>query len=439
MRVNTEFKEVKGIGKIPVDWESKELDELILECRSGLSRQIKSQDIGIPVMISGNIQNGKLDTSELKYWYRDDPQGSDVDNYLLKDKDILLCFINSLQQIGKLCVYKDIGREVIYTTNLFRIRNNDSVISEFLYYMLSSKYVQNEIINITKPAVNQASFTKGDFLKIKVPYMTLKEQEKIAQILSNVDMNIEKTEKAIAKYKQVKKGLMDDLLTGKVRIKDGKRFRETNFKDVKGVGKIPWDWEIKKIEDIVSEQVKDGTHHTPKYKEKGIPFLRVTDIQTNEINTKNIKYVSEFEHGELIKRVKPERGDILYSKNGTIGIAKLVDWNWEFSIFVSLALIKPERKIIEPEYLTQVLNSDLVKKQIKLRAKQGTVTNLHLEEIRELIIVVPELKEQHNISKILFNQDTIIFKEEKYLEKLKKLKSGLMEDLLTGKVRVNTN
>lgn len=416
MRVNTEFKEVKDIGKIPVDWEVKELKE-VCEVLDSKRKPIKQE-----ARVKGNIPyygaTGIIDF---------------INDYIF-DEEIILVGEDGENLVSRVLpmAFKVDGKAWV-NNHAHVIKPYDDSVDYITYYLDKIDY-SLYITGTAQPKLNQEKLSS---IKILIP--KLKEQEKIAQILSNIDMNIKKTEQAIAKYKQVKKGLMDDLLTGKVRIKDGKRFRETNFKNIKGVGEIPWDWEVKKVEDIVSEQVKDGTHHTPKYKEKGIPFLRVTDIQTNEINTENIKYVSEFEHGELIKRVKPEKGDILYSKNGTIGIAKLVDWNWEFSIFVSLALIKPERKIIEPEYLTQVLNSDLVKKQIKLRAKQGTVTNLHLEEIRELIIVVPELKEQNNISKILFNQDTIIFKEEKYLEKLKKLKSGLMEDLLTGKVRVNTN
>lgn len=214
----TRFKDVKGIGKIPWDWEVKELDDYIKVCKSGLSRQIKSEDIGIPVIISGNIQGGKLDINQLKYWYRIDPQGADVDNYILKDNDILLCFINSLQQIGKVCLYKDIGREAIYTTNLFRIQSNDTVIPEFLYYLLSGDCVQNEIINITKPAVNQASFTKGDFLNIKVPYIQKEEQVYISTILSKQDEIIINEEKHLKKLKKLKSGLMEDLLTGKVRV-----------------------------------------------------------------------------------------------------------------------------------------------------------------------------------------------------------------------------
>ncbi|MEA3583026.1 hypothetical protein ACOZ3W_26975, partial [Klebsiella pneumoniae] len=83
-------------------------------------------------------------------------------------------------------------------------------------------------------------------------------------------------------------------------------------------------------------------------------------------------YISEIEHQELCKRCHPEKGDILLSKNGTIGITKIVDWDWEFSDFVSLCLIKIKRENIDPRYIQLVLQSELVKHQIKARSKTGT-------------------------------------------------------------------
>lgn len=181
------------LGEIPENWDISNFKDLINLMKSGLSRKIVSDDIGVPVLISGNIQDDKLDFSELKYWYKDDPQGANVSNYILNDGDILLCFINSLSQIGKCCIYENIGRETIYTTNLFRIVAKPEVCNEFLYYLICSDYIQSKINKITKPAVNQASFTKEDFLKIKVLLPPLKEQELIARHLKEIDRTREFT------------------------------------------------------------------------------------------------------------------------------------------------------------------------------------------------------------------------------------------------------
>ena len=125
-----------------------------------------------------------------------------------------------------------------------------------------------------------------------------------------------------------------------------------------------------------------------------MPFLRVTDI-TESNDSK--KFLSEKEHKELIKRCKPEIGDVLYTKNGTIGIAKMIDWEYEFSIFVSLALLKPKKEIIEGKYLEHFLNSDLALSQAKSHSKSGTITNLHLIEIKQFKITLPPLAIQKQI------------------------------------------
>jgi len=215
---HTRFKQTK-IGEIPEEWEVMTVNEIVSLMKSGLSRRIVPQDIGIPVLISGNIQNGKLDTKELKFWYEKDPQGARVDDYILKDGDILLCFINSLRQIGKLCLYEDIGRSAIYTTNLFRIQLKQPYSPNFGYYIFSAPFFQKEIDLITKPAVNQASFTKADFMRILIPIPSKEERNKIVKILESVDCNLDIAQIQLRTIQKLKRGLMQDLLTGRVRVK----------------------------------------------------------------------------------------------------------------------------------------------------------------------------------------------------------------------------
>ena len=205
-------------------------------------------------------------------------------------------------------------------------------------------------------------------------------------------------------------------------IRDGYKMTE--------LGELPEEWEFDILNNL-TDKITDGTHHTPNYSDYGIPFLRVTDIQSNNIDFNEIKYISSDEHRELIKRCKPEKRDILYSKNGTIGITKIIDWDWDFSIFVSLCLIKTEHEKIRTDYLFYLLNSNIIKKQILMRSKQMTVTNLHLEEIKKFQIPLPPFPEQHRIAEILFTIDETIERTEVLIEKYRHIKAGLMSDLLT--------
>ena len=196
------------------------------------------------------------------------------------------------------------------------------------------------------------------------------------------------------------------------------------------------EWGIHELSELTTKII-DGTHFTPIYITEGVPFLRVTDIHSTYIDLEKVKYISSEEHYELIKRSKPEVGDLLLSKNGTIGKVKIIDWEWEFSIFVSLALIKPKRDLINAKYLKHVLSSDFVWQQIRLRAKQGAVTNLHLEEIREFKIPLPPMKQQKSITKVLDTLDGFIIKTQQIIDKFNLVKKGMMHDLFTRGMTVH--
>nr|WP_246806836.1 restriction endonuclease subunit S [Ensifer sp. ENS04] len=160
----------------------------------------------------------------------------------------------------------------------------------------------------------------------------------------------------------------------------------------------------------VTTKITDGAHFTPTYVEQGVPFLRVTDIQEDSIDWETVKRIPKEEHDVLIQRCNPQRGDVLLSKNGTIGITKIVDWDNDFSIFVSLALIKAKPNLLLPEFLESFLSSANAQSQFSKHSKAGTVTNLHLREIRNLQIPVVPLEEQKKWQKLRLELRERMFK-----------------------------
>ena len=215
---HTKFKKTE-IGEIPDEWSIKTIGDVINLIKSGLSRSLKDEDIGIPCIRSNNINNYKLDKSDLKYWFLEDNKGANIKDYILSEGDILVNFINSLAQIGKTCLYKDIGRPVIYTTNIFRMNLNEQIIlNKYFYYISQTEMYNNGIKLIAKPAVNQASFTVADFKSIKISVPPINEQIRIVSILSEVDEKIEEHENKKQKLEELKKGLMQQLLTGRIRV-----------------------------------------------------------------------------------------------------------------------------------------------------------------------------------------------------------------------------
>lgn len=143
--------------------------------------------------------------------------------------------------------------------------------------------------------------------------------------------------------------------------------------------------------------ITDGAHHTPKYQDEGVPFLSVKDVSSGIIDFSNTRFISKEAHRELAKRCNPEFGDILLTKVGTTGIAVEVDTEQEFSIFVSLALLKFSRENIDRRFLCYLINSPFVKRQSADNTQGIGNKNLVLRLINQFAIPLPPLAEQHRI------------------------------------------
>lgn len=217
---------------------------------------------------------------------------------------------------------------------------------------------------------------------------------------------------------------------------------------IQGAEKILEGWEID--EDLFKDYPKvplkhvcvlitDGTHKTPTYVEKGIKFLSATNVSGYILDLENVKYIPPSLHEEFKKRVLPQESDILLAKNGTIGACKIVPkLNYEFSIYVSLALLRPNKEKIIPKFLLYVLQSRLVQQQFRKRTKRhGGVGNLHLEEIKKVVIPLPSLRIQRKIVEELDKEMETLEKVRMLKEKAEKRIEQILEGLWGEKVDNN--
>lgn len=159
---------------------------------------------------------------------------------------------------------------------------------------------------------------------------------------------------------------------------------------------IPKGWEWCRFSSIC-KTLTDGTHSTPHYTERGVPFISVKDMSSGYLDFTNTKFISESEHVELSKRCYPRKGDLLLSKVGTTGIPLIIDTDSEFSIFVSLALIKFTSITINKQFLIHLINSPLVQEQVKENTRGVGNKNWVLSAIAQTLILLPPLKEQSRI------------------------------------------
>lgn len=194
-------------------WEQREFSDIFSEVKSGLSRMLSNDDIGLPVVRANNINDGQLNlVDDIKYWYKNDPQGANTNNYLIEQGDILINFINSEAKMGTAAyVTRRPERDTIYTTNILRCKVNDEYNPYFIYSLTFLNSYKNYIASITKPAVNQASFTTVDFKKYSIKIPTVKEQNQIADLIETFNKLITLHQRKLDHLKLQKKALLQQM------------------------------------------------------------------------------------------------------------------------------------------------------------------------------------------------------------------------------------
>ena len=186
--------------------------------------------------------------------------------------------------------------------------------------------------------------------------------------------------------------------------------------------------ETYKLRDLCLTEISDGTHQTPTYSETGYIFLSSKNVTTGKIDWDNVMYIPESLHNELYKRIRPQRDDILLAKNGTTGVAAIVDRDEVFDIYVSLALIRPDKSKVLPRYLLYAINSTPSKEFFNSNLKGIGVPNLHLKHIRETPIRVPSFDEQEHIIAVLDKVSNLLEHRKQQIEQLDELvKSRFIE------------
>ena len=159
---------------------------------------------------------------------------------------------------------------------------------------------------------------------------------------------------------------------------------------------VPENWKWVTLGSILNK-LTDGTHKTPKYTTDGIKFVSVKDMSNGVLSLENTKLISEEEHQELYARCNPEKGDILLSKVGTTGVPAIVNTTEQFSLFVSVALLKFDRECIDLKFLYYMLMSPLVQTQATENTRGVGNKNWVLDAIANTMVVLPPLAEQKRI------------------------------------------
>ena len=322
-------------------------------------------------------------------------------------------------------IYIDAPFWAIDTTYFCKISHDVDV--KWFFYMTTQANLEKH-----NEASGVPSLSRDTLYSVRVSTPPLPEQKKIASILTSVDEVIENTQRQIDKLQELKKATMNELLT--------KGIGHTEFKDSE-LGRIPKSWEVR---DLVSVSLEKGIQtgpfgsqlHSHEYTLSGVPVVMPKDMKPPQIEISGIARIAEHRAVDLAKhRVKT--GDILFSRRGDIGRFALMENSSEGWVCGTGCLrVRLNTLVAHPYFVAQYLTKDEPKEWLNLNAVGLTMLNLSTGILEKLPIIVPPMKEQMQIISALQSIDSRLFECWRFFSQTQSLKKSLMQDLLTGKVRV---
>jgi len=314
-----------------------------------------------------------------------------------------------------------------FSTDVWATEFEGDICNEYVFRLLEEN---NRTINYSGFQGSGIKHLDKSFIeKLEFSIPPLPEQKKIASILTSVDEVIENTSRQIDKLQDLKKATMNELLT--------KGIGHTEFKDSE-LGRIPKSWDVRTL-GVVCQKIQDGTHFSPTTGGGSYKYLTSKNIRMGKLSLSKIETISESQHREIYKRCDVKFGDILLTKDGAnTGNVAINILEEEFSLLSSVAFIRPSESA-QTHFLLQYLMSDTAQSLMSELMSGNAITRLTLQKIKAFPLPLPPASEQTDIYLPL----TAIDKQSLNLEAKKRqtqsLKKSLMQDLLTGKVRVTVN
>ena len=408
--------------QIPPTWKWVRLGDIAVVNGGFAFKSTQYKDTGIRVVrISDFDENGFKNSKTVRYDYSDD-----LEQYLIEQNNIIMAMTGGT--VGKSLFVEHMEEPMVSNQRVATIKINPGVYSKYIDFVILAPTIQ-KLIQVSKNSTND-NISMDLINNFSVPLPSLAEQKRIVAKIEELEPLIKQYDQAGTELstlnntfpEQLKKSILQyaiqgklvpqdandepaEVLYAKIQAEKQKLIKEGKIKPNKPLPPItndeipfliPSTWKWVRLGDIILK-LTDGTHSTPKYTDSGIPFISVKDLSSGYIDFSSTKFISEKEHKILSARCNPERGDLLLTKVGTTGIPVIVDTDKQFSLFVSVALVKLSKSNIDLDFLKILILSPLVQEQVAENTKGVGNKNWVIKDIANTFFPLPPLAEQHRI------------------------------------------
>lgn len=370
--------------KLPEGWRWRQLGDFVVSLENGGRPRggVSKYHAGIPSISAEQIaEDGTFRWDSIKYvpteFYEAAKKGRIVLDSILIVKD------GATTGKGAFIDHHFPFKQAMVNEHTYVLKTKSELLPQYVYFYLKSPYCSDFFSHSQKRGVI-GGLTSDFTSQIEIPLPPLAEQKRIVKRIEELTSRVEEA-CTLCRQTIEETGMLTTKILG--------RLFGNPYKSVEGELKIA-SW--RKMNDVVND-VADGPHITPKYVEKGVPFITVLNITSGRIVFNDYKCITEEDHRRFQQRARAQRGDVLISKDGTLGIPCYVDTDTDFSFFVSVALVKPKREILDGEFLTWAIRAPYLQEQIQARSRGDMIRHLVLREIRDLTVPVLSLLEQRRI------------------------------------------
>ena len=417
----SEIEEAEMPFDIPDNWKWVKLNDLSSLITDGAHKTPTYVDEGVPFLSIKNISQGYLNISDIKYISQEEHEEL-IKRCHPEKGDILFCRIGTLGRAH--LIENDFDFSIFVSVGLVKIINKK--MGKYLKYMMDSPEFYRQLNEVKVVGSHASKLNLRDVRNMLIPLPPISEQErivaKIEEIFAVIDQIGKRKVEALRIIQNMRQTALQDAIRGvlveqdetdepafellkkikknKERLIDiGERKKATNVEKISKEDlpfEIPEDWEWARVNELV--EINLGFTYRPQYQETGKLFLSVKDLADSGINLNNAKYISNDEFEEASYGSKPKRGDLLFGRVGTLGKPRIVDFDEEFCIFVSLGFFRTyDVDNIKMEYLSYWMESNLFWMQVSENVKGSAQQNLNTGWLKNFIIPFPPLFEQERI------------------------------------------
>lgn len=416
-------------NEIPDGWSFAKVGDAVLSAEGGVSvnsenRPKTIQEFGI--LKTSSVVDGRFYPKEHKVILCNEIGRASVKP---QKGHILFSRMNTPVLVGQSGFVDKDYDDLFIPDRLWQIKVATQFNAKWLSYKLRSQEVVKYITDAATGTSNtMKNIAKPNLMAIRMIHPPLPEQEKIAQILTSVDEVLEKTQAQINKLKDLKTSMMQELLT--------KGIGHTEFKDTP-IGKIPVEWEVKHIESVLTVII-DYRGKAPPKSEIGIPLITAKNIRKGYINESPKEYIFEDQYDSWMVRGMPKCGDVFITTEAPLGNVARVP-SYKFAIGQRVLTLRPLDNVINTDFLLLIMQSESFRKQLDLQSTGSTVAGIKQSTFRKILLPLPSIQKQIIITKHINSIISRISIAEVKLTQLRNIKKALMQDLLTGKVRVKVD